>query len=110
MPGWADACLHSLPLSIDKHLGNSAATQQPGFVAEPGRFSCWILIDSAAVQREPQIGLGNWEWFSHPKILRLATVYWEPGFSKFQGHEVIPSHEVYLTLAAGWVYKPRLEN
>ena len=85
MPGWADACLHSLPLSIDKHLGNSAATQQPGFVAEPGRFSCWILIDSAAVQREPQIGLGNWEWFSHPKILRLATVYWEPWLFKIPG-------------------------
>lgn len=88
-------------LSIDKQLGNPVATQLPSFVAEPGRFSCWILIDSAAVQQEPKISLGNWEWFSHPKTLRLATVYWEPWLFKIPGPWSHSSHEVYLTLAAG---------
>lgn len=85
MPGWGTGLFHSLPLSIDKQLRNPKSTRQPGFVAEPGQFICWTLIDSAAMQQEPEHRLSSWEWISHPKILRPATVYWESWLCRIPG-------------------------
>lgn len=37
------------------------------------------------MQQEPEPGLRSWEWFSHPKILRPATVYWGSWLCRIPG-------------------------
>lgn len=85
MPGWGTGPFHSLPLSIDKQLGNPEVHRVARLC---GRARAIHLLDFnrfCSHVAGTQHRLSSWEWFSHPKTLRPATVYWESWLCRIPG-------------------------